>query len=45
MAASSFHSIYFDMFGQRGVDPVFIPTGMDEDLVPQPMTLGTDIPI
>ncbi len=34
LAASSFQSIYFDMFGKRGVDPVFIPTGMDTDLVP-----------
>ena len=34
LAASSFRSIYFDMFGKRGVDPVFIPTGMDADLVP-----------
>jgi glycosyltransferase involved in cell wall biosynthesis len=34
LAASSFQSIYFDMFGKRGVDPVFIPTGMDADLVP-----------
>jgi glycosyltransferase involved in cell wall biosynthesis len=34
VAASSFQSIYFDMFGKRGVDPIFIPTGMDADLVP-----------
>jgi glycosyltransferase involved in cell wall biosynthesis len=34
VAASSFQSIYFDMFGKRGADPVFIPTGMDADLIP-----------
>jgi glycosyltransferase involved in cell wall biosynthesis len=33
VAASCFRSIYFDMFGKQGVDPVFIPTGMDEDLL------------
>lgn len=31
--SSSFSSIYFDMFGKQGVDPVFIPTGIDESLV------------
>jgi hypothetical protein len=34
VAASSFSSIYFDMFGKRGADPVFIPTGMDPELLP-----------
>jgi glycosyltransferase involved in cell wall biosynthesis len=29
--ASSYQSIFFDMFGKAGVDPVFIPTGMDAD--------------
>jgi glycosyltransferase involved in cell wall biosynthesis len=33
VAASSFTSIYHDMFGNQGVDPVFIPTGMDEALI------------
>ncbi len=33
LAASCFRSIYFDMFGKPGVDPVFIPTGMDADLL------------
>lgn len=33
MAASSFRSIYFDMFGRPAVEPVFIPTGIDEALV------------
>jgi glycosyltransferase involved in cell wall biosynthesis len=33
VAASCFSSIYFDMFGSRRVDPVFIPTGMDADLL------------
>jgi len=33
IAASCFSSIYFDMFGKRGVDPVFIPTGMDMKLL------------
>jgi glycosyltransferase involved in cell wall biosynthesis len=32
VAASCFRSIYFDMFGKRGPDPVFIPTGVDEGL-------------
>lgn len=37
VAASSFASIYHDMFGARGVDPVFIPTGMDAALLtPEP---------
>jgi len=37
VAASSFGSIYHDMFGKRGVDPVFIPTGMDAALIgPEP---------
>jgi glycosyltransferase involved in cell wall biosynthesis len=37
VAASSFASIYHDMFGKRGVDPVFIPTGMDVALIgPEP---------
>jgi glycosyltransferase involved in cell wall biosynthesis len=35
VAASCFSSIYFDMFGQQRVEPVFIPTGMDEDIVPR----------
>jgi glycosyltransferase involved in cell wall biosynthesis len=35
MAASCFRSIYFDMFGQQGPDPVFIPTGMDAGLMGQ----------
>jgi hypothetical protein len=33
VAASSFASIYHDMFGKRGIDPVFIPTGMDAALI------------
>jgi hypothetical protein len=33
VAASSFASIYHDMFGKQGVDPVFIPTGMDAALM------------
>jgi glycosyltransferase involved in cell wall biosynthesis len=33
LAASSTVSIYRDMFGIRGVDPVFIPTGIDQDVV------------
>lgn len=33
IAASSFASIYHDMFGKLGVDPVFIPTGMDGALI------------
>jgi glycosyltransferase involved in cell wall biosynthesis len=33
LAASSFSSIYFDIFGRRGVEPVFIPTGMDASLL------------
>lgn len=33
VAASSFASIYHDMFGERGVDPIFIPTGADVALV------------
>jgi glycosyltransferase involved in cell wall biosynthesis len=33
VAASSFASIYHDMFGKRGVDPIFIPTGMDAALI------------
>ena len=33
VAASSFASIYHDMFGKRGVDPIFIPTGADVALV------------
>lgn len=33
VAASCFRSIYFDMFGKQGADPIFIPTGMDEGLV------------
>jgi glycosyltransferase involved in cell wall biosynthesis len=33
VAASSFASIYHDMFGNLGVDPVFIPTGMDAALI------------
>jgi glycosyltransferase involved in cell wall biosynthesis len=36
VAASSFASIYHDMFGKLGVDPVFIPTGMDAALAPEP---------
>jgi hypothetical protein len=32
VAASSFASIYHDLFGRIGVDPVFIPTGMDGTL-------------
>ncbi|MGA9041174.1 MAG: hypothetical protein WB421_11615 [Terriglobales bacterium] len=31
LAASSMASIYRDMFGPGGVEPVFIPTGVDED--------------
>jgi hypothetical protein len=33
VAASCFRSIYFDMFGKQGAEPVFIPTGIDEELV------------
>jgi glycosyltransferase involved in cell wall biosynthesis len=44
LAASSFQSIYCDMFGKRGVDPVFIPTGMDADLVPAVDDLGQQRP-
>jgi hypothetical protein len=33
VAASSLTSIYHDMFGTLGVDPVFIPTGMDGALI------------
>jgi hypothetical protein len=33
VAASCFSSIYFDMFGKQGADPVFIPTGMDANLL------------
>lgn len=33
IAASSFASIYHDMFGKLGTDPVFIPTGIDEALI------------
>jgi hypothetical protein len=44
LAASSFQSIYFDMFGKRGVDPVFIPTGMDADLVPEVDGVGQRCP-
>jgi glycosyltransferase involved in cell wall biosynthesis len=33
LAASSTVSIYRDMFGTRGVDPVFIPTGIDQDIL------------
>jgi glycosyltransferase involved in cell wall biosynthesis len=33
VAASCFNSIYFDMFGRQRIDPVFIPTGMDPNLL------------
>jgi hypothetical protein len=33
VAASCFRSIYFDMFGRQGADPMFIPTGMDKQLL------------
>ncbi len=33
VAASSFASIYHDMFGALGRDPVFIPSGMDATLL------------
>jgi hypothetical protein len=37
LAASSMSSIYRDMFGNRGVDPLFIPTGIDENVLdPEP---------
>jgi len=29
VAASCLRSIYFDMFGKQGSEPIFIPTGMD----------------
>jgi hypothetical protein len=32
LAASSMASIYRDMFGGSRVDPIFIPTGVDEDV-------------
>jgi glycosyltransferase involved in cell wall biosynthesis len=34
VAASCFSSIYFDMFGKQRVEPIFIPTGMDQDISP-----------
>jgi hypothetical protein len=33
LASSSIASIYRDMFGNQGVDPVFIPTGIDEGVL------------
>jgi glycosyltransferase involved in cell wall biosynthesis len=33
LAASSMASIYRDMFGGGGVDPIFIPTGVDEEVL------------
>jgi glycosyltransferase involved in cell wall biosynthesis len=33
LAASSMASIYRDMFGNKEVSPVFIPTGIDEDVL------------
>jgi hypothetical protein len=33
VAASSLASIYHDMFGRLGVDPLFIPTGMDQAIL------------
>jgi glycosyltransferase involved in cell wall biosynthesis len=33
VAASSFASIYHDMFGDLGVEPTFIPTGMDTGML------------
>ncbi len=33
LASSSMASIYRDMFGGNGVDPVFIPTGIDEGVL------------
>jgi len=39
LASSSMASIYRDMFGGNGVDPVFIPTGIDEGVLqPDPAT-------
>jgi hypothetical protein len=38
IAASCFSSIYFDMFGKQGANPVFIPTGVDVNL---PGTAGS----
>jgi glycosyltransferase involved in cell wall biosynthesis len=42
-ASSSMVSIYRDMFGKVGVDPVFIPTGIDEEVLqsdPSPKSAG-----
>lgn len=36
VASSCFRSIYFDMFGKQRVEPVFIPTGMDTEIVSTP---------
>lgn len=44
VAASSFKSIYLDMFGNGRVDPVFIPTGMDAKLLPPQMESADRVP-
>lgn len=42
LAASSMASIYRDMFGHCGVDPVFIPTGIDEDVLQSESVTSND---
>jgi glycosyltransferase involved in cell wall biosynthesis len=36
LLSSSYRSIFFDMFGPAGVDPIFIPTGVDTALFDTP---------
>lgn len=42
LAASSMASIYQDMFGNKKVCPVFIPTGIDEDVLQSESARGTE---
>jgi glycosyltransferase involved in cell wall biosynthesis len=45
LASSCYSSIYFDMFGKQNIDPVFIPTGMDEGILePAPGNLHPQPP-
>jgi glycosyltransferase involved in cell wall biosynthesis len=45
LASSSLASIYRDMFGTNGVDPVFIPTGIDEGVLQsEPATVNEGRP-
>jgi glycosyltransferase involved in cell wall biosynthesis len=45
LASSSMASIYRDMFGSGGVDPIFIPTGIDEGILkPEPAAADSQHP-